>query len=174
MLQTFAQYGPLSPSEQSSLWKWSPGKLSVMLFDSLLPHIHTGNEGGSALSPAERPPEILTVFNDRERNTGWGRLWGGEPSTGRQLRLLVLTLQAELCVASRDPVLHLLQVLVRPTLELSASEQNQDHQLQDGRRRPGDGSGCPFTMKANFLLFSQMKNNEIKMLKCVSVYNPNN
>lgn len=118
--------------------------------------------------------QILTVFNDRERNTGWGRLWGGEPSTGRQLRLLVLTLQAELRVASRDPVLHLLQVLVRPTLELSASEQNQDHQLQDGRRRPGDGSGCPFKMKANFLLVSQMKNNEIKMLKCVSVYNPNN
>lgn len=101
------------------------------------------------------------MFNDGERNTGWGRLCGGEPSTGRQLRLLVLTLQAELRVASRDPVLHLLQVLVRPTLELSASEQNQDHQLQDGRRRPGDGSGCPFKMKANFLLVSQMKNNEM-------------
>lgn len=34
-----------------------------MLFDSLLPHIHTGNEGGRALSPAERPPEMFTLLH---------------------------------------------------------------------------------------------------------------
>lgn len=103
-----------------------------MLFDPLLPHIHSGNEGGRALSPAERPPEMFTLLHRggadthtqcsmREREEHWG---GG-------------------------------RVLVTPTLELSASEQNQDHQLQDGRRRPGDSSGCPLKVKAREISASQ-------------------